>query len=150
MVFQAKFYKGTRPGLPGVYNRLVRGWERGPYSHCELLFSDGRSWSASFMDHGVRWKFIDYDDANWDTVILPKHMEKAALLWFLAHEGESYDLMGNLHLVIGFLPESRGKKFCSEALMASLDMDQAWRMGPNAAYETLCWRFRQEQVSTGL
>lgn len=143
MTFQAKFYKGTRPGLPGVYNRAVRGWERGPYSHCELLFSDGMSASASYMDHGVRFKEIDYDDERWDTVDLPAELEADARAWFSLHEGESYDLMGNVHLVVGFLPESRGKKFCSEAIMAALGFPDAWRMGPNVAYSALTWRFQQ-------
>lgn len=143
MAFQAKFYKGTRPGMPGVYNRLVRAWERGPFSHCELLFSDNTSASASFMDHGVRRKPIQYREADWVTIDLPGELEVAAEAWFKRHDGESYDLMGNLHLVIGFLPEARGKKFCSEALMAALGIEHAWRMGPNVAYEVLRWRFQR-------
>jgi len=142
MTFQAKFYKGTRPGMPGVYNRLVRAWEIGPYSHCELLFNDGRSASASFMDKGVRFKPIVYDDARWDTVDLPMELHAAALAYFNLHDGESYDVMGNLHLIVGFLPDSRRKKFCSEALMAALGFSDAWRMGPNVAYSALTWRFR--------
>lgn len=143
MTFQAKFYKGTRPGLPGVYNRAVRAWERGPHSHCELLFSDGMSASASFMDHGVRFKKIDYDDSRWDTIDLPADEEAAAREWFSRHDGESYDLMGNVHLVVGFLPESRGKKFCSEAILAALGFTDAWRSGPNAAFSALIWRFQR-------
>ena len=54
MTFSAAFYQGTRPGLPGLYNRLVRWLDRGEFSHCELVFGDGMSASASFMDHGVR------------------------------------------------------------------------------------------------
>ena len=143
MAFQAKFYLGTKPGIPGVYNRLVRGWERGPFSHCELLFSDNTSASASFMDHGVRRKPIAYNEEKWVSLDLPPELEADAEAWFKLHDGESYDLMGNLHLVIGFLPESRGKKFCSEALLASLGVDHAWRFGPNAAYEILKWRFQR-------
>lgn len=142
-MFQAKFYLGTRPGLPGMYNRLVRNWEKGNFSHCELLFSDGVSASASFMDHGVRFKQIDYDDKKWITIDLPDHLEPAARAWFSQHEGDNYDLMGNLHLVIGFLPESRGKRFCSEAMAEALGVQEAWRFGPNALYVLLLWRFQQ-------
>ena len=33
-------YHGTRPGLPGLYNRAVRIVGRGPYSHAELVFAE--------------------------------------------------------------------------------------------------------------
>ena len=49
------FYKGTRPGWQGIYSRAVRVIDRGPYSHCELVFSDGLSASASYIDGGVRF-----------------------------------------------------------------------------------------------
>lgn len=130
--FHAAFYKGTRPGFAGIYSRAVRGWEGGSYSHCELVFSDGLSASASFVDGGVRFKAIEYDPASWDYVALPPQLEAAAREWFKNHEGEAYDIMGNVHFVIGFVPESRRKKFCSEALAASLGMPDAWRFGPNA------------------
>ena len=141
MTFQAKFYAGTRPGLPGIYNRAVRAWERGSFSHCELLFSDGLSGSASFMDHGVRIKAIDYAPDRWVTIDLPGHLEEFARQWFTTHQGVAYDLMGNVHLVVGFLPQSKSKYFCSEALMAALGYPNAWRLGPNAAYDALAWRF---------
>lgn len=68
---QAAFYKATRPGWQGIYSRAVRVIDRGPYSHCELVFSDGMSGSASYIDGGVRLKRIDYDPAHWDFVELP-------------------------------------------------------------------------------
>jgi hypothetical protein len=130
--FHAAFYKGTRPGLAGIYSRAVRAWEGGSYSHCELVFSDRVSASASFVDGGVRFKQIDYDPANWDRVPLPAKLEQAAREWFVNHEGEAYDLLGNVHFVIGFVPQSRRKKFCSEALGAALGLPESWRFGPNA------------------
>lgn len=139
--FHAAFYRGTRPGLAGLYNWLVCKWERGEYSHCELVFSDGMSASASFMDKGVRFKQIEYTNTNWTAVPLPPELEAAARAWFEEHEGESYDLMGNLHMVIGFFPEARRKKFCSEALAAALGMPDAWRFGPNALAAALKWRY---------
>lgn len=130
--FHAAFYKGTRPGLAGIYSRAVRGWEGGRYSHCELVFSDGISASASFVDGGVRFKDIGYDPANWEYVTLPAELERFAREWFVAHEGEAYDVLGNVHFIIGFVPQARRKKFCSEAVAASLGVPDAWRFGPNA------------------
>lgn len=45
---RAAFYRGTRPGLQGIYSRAVRWIDRGPYSHSELVFSDGLSASEGF------------------------------------------------------------------------------------------------------
>lgn len=129
---RAAFYKGTRPGASGVYNRLVRAWERGPYSHCELVFSDGISASSSFLDGGVRFKLISFDPANWDIFEMPVHLEMAARKWFTDHEGEAYDLMGNVHLVIGFVPSCLRKRFCSAAMADALGLPDPWRFGPNA------------------
>lgn len=146
---QAAFYKANRPGWAGLYNRAVRAWERGPYSHCELVFSDGVSASASFMDGGVRFKQIDFDPQYWDFIGLPDYLEKDAYLWFQNHEGESYDLMGNLHLIVGFVPEGRRKKFCSEAVASALGIPDAWRLGPNALYSALAL-VQQPLPATGL
>lgn len=132
-------YKGTPSGVPGLYNRSVRAWENGPYSHGELVFSDDMSASASFMDKGVRFKRIEFNPDKWDFIDLPAHLESRARAWFIEHEGESYDLMGNLHLVIGFIPEGRRKKFCSEAMLAALGMRDSWRYGPNAAASILSY-----------
>ena len=75
---KAAFYKATRPGLQGLYSRAARAVDRGPYSHCELVFSDGLSGSASYIDGGVRLKRIDFDPEHWDFIELPAHLEPAA------------------------------------------------------------------------
>ena len=127
---RAAFYKATRPGLQGLYSRAVRWIDRGAYSHCELVFSDGLSGSASYIDGGVRLKRIDYDTERWDFVALPDSLEPAARAWFELHHGEPYDLLGNLRFVFFMVREGRGW-FCSEAMAAALGMREPWRFGPN-------------------
>lgn len=127
----AAFYKGTRPGLQGIYSRAVRVIDRGPYSHCELVFGDGLSASASYIDGGVRFKRIAYDPSHWDFVQLPQYLETQARKWFDEHEGEPYDLMGNIRFVLPFLPDSEKGSFCSEAVAAALGFREPWRFGPN-------------------
>jgi hypothetical protein len=134
MNFRIAFYKGTHPGLPGVYNRLVRARGHGPYSHVELIFSDGWAASSSWMDGGVRFKQIDFDTQNWDILELPGEWESFARLWFATNEGKAYDLMGNAFLAIGFVSDSFDKFFCSEAAAAALKIDQAFRLEPNTLY----------------
>ena len=127
------FYKSTRPGVQGIYSRAVRWIDRGPYSHCELVFSDGLSASASYIDGGVRFKRIDYDPAHWDFVELPAAAEPFAREWFRANAGAPYDLMGNVRFVLPWLADSERGWFCSEALGAALGWKEPWRYGPNGA-----------------
>ena len=134
---RAAFYRATRPGLQGIYSRAVRFIDRGAYSHCELVFSDGMSGSASYIDGGVRLKRIDYDDTHWDFIDLPPSLEPYARDWFEANKGAPYDLMGNVRFVLPWLADSERGWFCSEALMAALGFDDAWRFGPNGAAAVL-------------
>lgn len=137
MGFQAAFYKGTRPGLAGIYNRLVRWIGRGPYSHCELIFSDGLAASSSWMDGGVRFKQIDFCPENWDFIDLPPEGEDAARQWFRDHRGQPYDLMGNIRFLCGVVRDSEGRWFCSEALGVALGIRGPWRNEPNGLADIL-------------
>lgn len=134
---KAAFYKSTRPGLQGLYSRAARLIDRGPYSHVELIFSDGLSASASYIDKGVRFKRIDYNPAHWDIVELAGFDEQAARDWFEDRLGEGYDLWGNLRFIFGWVREDDAKWFCSEALMAALGFEEPWRFGPNGAAAAL-------------
>lgn len=134
---EAAFYKGTRPGLPGVYNRLVRWWTKGKYSHCEIVFGGNVCGSSSFMDGGVRLKQIEMDPAHWDFIDLPDKIEMQAMRWFCAHAGEKYDILGNLHFVIGGIGDDRNKWFCSEAIAAALNLTDPWRYDPAILFSTL-------------
>ena len=143
---RAAFYKATRPGLQGIYSRLVR-WVDGPgrYSHCELIFADGMCGSASWMDGGVRLKRIDFDPANWDFIEIPDHLEPAARAWFDEHKGAGYDLLGNLRFVFWMVRESEKDWFCNEALSAALGHLEPWRLGPNGCAAALRTMYPQPQ-----
>lgn len=131
------FYKGTHPGLPGVYNRLVRWWTRSPYSHAELVFASGHAASSSAMDGGVRFKVIDFEPERWDFVDVPAGLARAAWQWFEAHEGQAYDLLGNLHFVISAVGDDKRKWFCSEAVAAALGMPDPERFDPGTLHAAL-------------
>lgn len=131
--FRSASYKGTRPGLAGGYNRIVRRIDNGPYSHDELIFSDGMAASASWMDGGVRFKRIDFNPDHWDFIDLPPEKEAAARQWFIDHDGEPYDLPGNLRFLCGVVREEKDGWFCTEAKMAALGFTDPWRYGPNGA-----------------
>lgn len=146
---RAAFYKGTRPGLQGIYSWLVRFVDRGPYSHCEIAFSDGLSGSASFIDHGVRTKRIDYDPERWDLIDLPPELEAAARAWFCEHDGQGYDLLGNLRFVFFMVRESKKDWFCNEAMGAALGHIEPWRLGPNGLAAALRSMYPLQPASAG-
>lgn len=128
--FRVAMYKGTRPGLPGIYNRLVRWWTRSPYSHCELVFSTGHAASASFMDKGVQIRVIDFDPKRWDFIALPKDLEKTAFEWFEAHRNQPYDVLGNVQFIVARVADDKRKWFCSESIAAALGLADPWRYDP--------------------
>lgn len=123
------FYRATRPGWPGVYNRLVRWWTRSPYSHAELVLSDGLCASASLADGGVRFKRIDFDPTHWDFVEVAGD-EPAARQWFGDRLGRGYDLLGNVGFVLGFIRDDPAKYSCAESIAAALGFVEPWRYSP--------------------
>lgn len=131
------FYKSTRPGLPGLYNRLIRWFERGPYSHCEIIFYDGWAASSSAMDGGVWFKRIEFNPEHWDFIEISDSFESGARKWFYAHAGKKYDYIGNVRFMLGWLPDGKDRYFCSEAIAAALELHDPWRYGPNALYAAL-------------
>jgi len=143
---KAAFYKGTRPGIAGLYNRLVRWWTKSLYSHVELVLSNGRAWSSSFDDGGVRYKQIDFDPAKWDLVDLPGHFERDAEAWFRDHMGAGYDLLGNLQFVLSPVPHSQQRWFCSEAVAAALGIPDPWRFAPGTLASALTLLAMDSQV----
>lgn len=122
-------YKGTRPGLSGLFNVATRWWLGGPYSHTELIFSDGACASSSFLDGGVRFKRIEFDPEHWD-IIDCLGDEDAARAWFDAHEGDGYDVLGLIGFVWRRSTHERGKWFCNEAIGAALGIPDPWRFEP--------------------
>lgn len=134
---RACFYKGTRTGWQGLYNIAVRAVTKGKFSHCELVFSDGLSASATFLDGGVRFKKIDYNPEHWDIIELPHFMETDARAWFERHEGQNYDVLGNIRFLFWLTPEEKCNWFCSEAIGESLRLPEAWRYDPNVLHSAL-------------
>lgn len=130
------FYKGRRKGWAGLFDAAVRWWTHGPYSHTEIVFSDGTAASSSFRDGGVRFKAIVFEPARWDFVTVEAD-EHAARQWFRVHLGARYDVAG----LFGFVwRRSRGadrRWFCSESTAAALGLRDPWRFDPNTLFAAL-------------
>ena len=132
-MFKAALYKG-RNGFLGGW--LIRWWDKGPYSHCELVFSDGM-WGTSYTGAGVVVRARSIVPEDWDYVELPAHLEPAAREWFEQHKGKSYDYIGLARFVFDFLRASRDKWFCSRACADALGLEDGWRLGPNGLAATI-------------
>lgn len=142
------FYKGTRPGVSGLYNRLGRYLDRGPYSHCETVFSNGISGSSSYIDKGVRFKHIGFSSVGcWDFLPIPDplgQIEAAAWSWMAAHEGMPYDVWGNLRFASNFARDEADKWFCSETTMGMFNQPDPYRWGPSGAATYLSHYFQSK------
>jgi hypothetical protein len=138
MTFKIALYKGHG----NLFNKLIRFWDQGKYSHCELVFSDGKSASATFRDgRQVREKEIVFDDANWDFINLPAELEPAANEFLQQTRGMPYDLVGQSRFM--FAPWHGVKKsyWCSEWCAAALGMSEPWRYGPNNLAIVLWYKY---------
>lgn len=136
---KAAFFKGTKSGLAALFDIGVHVWESGIYAHVELVLSDGRAASSTFLEGGVRIApagTIDFSDASkWDVLELDGLFDEAAALeWFTAHEGDKYDVWGDARFVCGLIHQRPHEEFCSEAVGAALGFDESWRLDPNALY----------------
>jgi len=106
-----------------IYSRIICFWTFGKYSHSEIVFSDGRSFSADESDGGTRWKDGIMTDDEWDFIDIPcnKTQEKEIRKFCEGEDGLKYDMVG---IGFSFLPipigwQSAEKWFCSEICAAA-------------------------------
>lgn len=102
----------------------------GPYSHCELVFSDGACFSSSARDGGVRFKNILLG-GHWVVIMLPmlRVMEDSVRLWSEACVGAGYDWRGMFGAAV-HLPGGDAKRwFCSEICIAALQRGYCEQVG---------------------
>lgn len=111
------FYKAS---FGTVLDKVISFVTRSPYSHCELVFSDGQCASSSSRDGGVRFKTIELGE-KWDVYQLDdKINEAAANEWFTVNAGIPYDWIGAGAAALHIDLESPHKAFCSSACAQSL------------------------------
>ena len=128
------FHKGSK--LLG--DKLIRWWDDGPYSHCEVVFSDGLWASASFMDNlCVRGKHINPSPANWDYLHIPDKYEQPARQFLAETDGMKYDVLGLVRFIVAPMRGVSDKYWCSEWVAEALGLEDPWRYGPNGLYAAL-------------
>lgn len=137
-MIQIAFFKGKRTGWPGLFDRAVRWYTGGPYSHCEIVLStsEGLSWcaSASKQDGGVRLKHMALPSDRWDILHAPYADPHAVAQWFASHTGGRYDTLGLFGFFAARGTQSPDRWFCSEACAAALGIPEPWRYCPNTLF----------------
>lgn len=147
-----------RKRAPGFYSRAIKIWTGGPYSHCELVFPDGRCFSSDERDGGTRFKRIDLRGDEWDIVDVPVNSFYIDALDKFCHDEDKckYDWRG---ISFSFLPIPIGwqhpdKWFCSEIVAAALQI-AGWLRGytpaslsPNGLYKALTKEVNRAESGT--
>jgi hypothetical protein len=134
------FYKGKKR----LFDRLVSWWTKGDFSHVEIEFSDGYSYSSSVRDGGVRKKKIDYKPEHWEILVIPNttgmlvKKDEFHIKEFLEVQlGKKYDYFGLFGFILPPLDDIPERYFCSELIADALDLPDAWRYSPNMLYAVL-------------
>ena len=119
---------------------IISRWTRGPFSHCEFLFSDGMCFSSSSRDGGTRFKQIELQPKHWDYYSLPVDIQTEHMirLWCEGEVGKAYDWLG----VFGYplKIQNKNKWFCSEILITALNVNKVTNLpilSPNKFYKEL-------------
>lgn len=129
-----------------LFDKAIRIWTGGPYSHVEIIFSDGMWFSSSPRDGGCRFKHIA-KDAKWDYQyinISPSDEDKVRAFCEKQNH-KKYDWVWIfLTQLIPLNIQERNKWGCSEIVVAALQqanyIDKGIRpysVDPNECYELL-------------
>ena len=115
----------------------------GPYSHVEILFSDGMWCSSSPRDSGVRYKTIDPLD-HWDyrALDVTHKQEQIVRDWCDTKIGLSYDWWGVYSFLIPFIPQKDNEWFCSEFCVVALQEIGIWPdINPSKSTPNRMWEY---------
>lgn len=119
------FYKGEGR----IFDKLIRWWTKGKYSHCEIVFMDGLWYGADAWNNEVRYAYFLPDPANWDMIeisLAPKE-ELLVRAWCDSKVGKGYDYLGLILSQVIFLGiDCANRWFCSELCVEALQ--QAGRL----------------------
>jgi len=127
------FYKAKQGRIA---DKVISFVTNSPYSHCELVDSNGICASSSMMDGGVRFARIDLGE-KWDVFSFLPGMfsEQAVFNWFIKNETKTYDYVGAIASGFGFDLSSKNKKYCSQACAEALGLYSC--ITPGELYELL-------------
>ena len=107
-------YKAFNPDSTWL-DKAIGIFTFGKYSHSEMVFSDGQSFSVSSRDGGSRIKQINFNPEHWDFVELHISTEVESEIYEeCATYSLKYDYFGAIFRLCIFRTD---KAFCSEAIV---------------------------------
>lgn len=133
------FLKGTN-----IFDWAIRLYSGGPFSHCEIVFSDGTWFSSRPSQNGVVYSHRG-DDGQWVYIDIPASPEAEEKLrkWADGEIGCKYDWWGILWFLFRRVRPHPDKWFCSEICTAALQQlgylnnIESYRVTPTELYK-LC------------
>jgi uncharacterized protein YycO len=133
-MLKVAFYEGI---YGGVSDWLIMLRTLGAYSHVELVFSDGVSFSSSAADGGVRFKNIDYsDEYRWTFIPLNVTKEVESIIRETCNKevGKPYDWVGILFdQLFKFNTQDNNAWWCSELIGYVLGYKR-YRVSPSTLF----------------
>lgn len=123
-----------------TWDRVVSMGTNGPFSHVELVFSNGQWFSSSPRDGGVRFKRIIPFINHWVFVDVSRFDEDEMYKRAQKYIGRKYDWVGVLPPPGIFMP---GRSFCSDVVTLVLRgggwKEKTWSkaINPNKLYQLL-------------
>lgn len=110
----------------GIVNMSIRLWTFGPYSHCELIFSNGDR-HTSYPGSGTKWmprlqmlNGVPEPRADWDIIRVDAD-DLRVRDWCNDHVDERYDWAGIIFSqIVPAKSHAGGKFWCSEAAVEAL------------------------------
>lgn len=132
-------YKGTRPGLAGVFNRLIRFFDKSSYSHSELTVgnpftSEVDCYSSSISEGGVRVKKMKLNKERWTIQHVSWVTEEDVKEAYERTKGMGYDYVGALSVKVSLLKQIKNRFFCNEWCGKVMGIDQPWRYSPGGLF----------------
>lgn len=112
-----------RKNAPGLFPKLIRWWTSSPYSHCEVIFSNGFTFSADIEEFKTRFKSVSHNPDEWDIIKIPieRIIEYKVYDFCLNEENCLYDIIGIFFSqIIPISFENPWWWFCSENAVACL------------------------------
>lgn len=139
------FYRGSGT----TTDRVIRWVTRSPFSHVEMLERpptwhgsgawQGRAWSASSRDGGVRGKTIVFEQVRWAFLAVPWAPE-GALDVVRAEVGKPYDFAGLIgSQLFNLRRQADGRWFCSELCAHALGFAAPQELSPGGLF----WRVQE-------
>lgn len=122
------FYIGSKGT---IWDKSICSITSSKFSHVELVLDNGKCWSSSTYDKGVRAKYLKLSKDKWVLTNCPEVSEQI----FLQNNGKKYDYIGLIGTVVRSpIFSSKSKWHCSEIIAEALGLADSWKYTPEDLY----------------